>query len=126
MGSPLGQFLSAPAHASSAFTAPHQREWVPPIKQTLACDSTPPRSLSCPKENKMSYQLSTLVGFVGADPEQRIVERWDETDKRNLIETLEACLFLTESKCNVPTQLRAEFGEKQMTLGQYLVFKNRQ
>jgi hypothetical protein len=68
----------------------------------------------------------TLVGFVGADPEQRIVERWDETDKRNLIETLEACLFLTESKCNVPTQLRAEFGEKQMTLGQYLVFKNRQ
>ncbi len=35
----------------------------PPTKQTLACDSTPPRSLSCPKEkgaerkgkNKMSY-----------------------------------------------------------------------
>src|SRR5713226_9471218 len=23
----------------------------PPIKQTLACDSKPPRSLSCPKEN---------------------------------------------------------------------------
>jgi hypothetical protein len=48
--------------------------------QTLARDSKPPRSLSCPKEkeaerkgkNKMSYLNSvTLVGFVGADPEQR-------------------------------------------------------
>jgi hypothetical protein len=62
----------APAYASSAFTAPRQRAWVPPIKQTLACDSTPPRSLSCPRKRgrkkgktKMSYLNSvTLVGLL--------------------------------------------------------------
>ena len=50
----------------------------PPIKQTLACDSKPPRSLSCPKENGAERKVKTkclisvtLVGFVGADPEQR-------------------------------------------------------
>jgi hypothetical protein len=40
----------------------------PPIKQTLACDFTPPRSLSCPKENgaerkgknKMSYLFRSI------------------------------------------------------------------
>ena len=47
--------------------------------QTLACHSTPPRSLSCPKENGAERKVKekcpiysiTLVGFVGSDPEQR-------------------------------------------------------
>jgi hypothetical protein len=56
----------------------------PPTKQTLACDSAHPRSLSCPKQNgaerkgknKMSYLNSvTLVGFVGSDPGATSSER---------------------------------------------------
>ena len=31
----------------------------PPIKQTLACDSKPPRSLSCPKENGAERKVKT-------------------------------------------------------------------
>jgi hypothetical protein len=49
------------------------------IKQTLACNSTPPRSLSCPKENGAEGRVKeisiintvTIIGFVGSDPEQR-------------------------------------------------------
>lgn len=55
-----------------------------------------------------------------------IVERWDQTNKQNLKESLEACLFLTDSKCNVPTPLQDELGEKQLTLGQYMFKKNSQ
>jgi len=53
--------------------------WVPPRMQTLACDSQPPRSLSCPKKlgqkgvhkTLMYLNSITIVGFVGADPELR-------------------------------------------------------
>ena len=61
-----------------------------------------------------------LLAAIASD----IAERWDETDKRNMRGSLEACLFLTDSKCNVPTPLQAELGEKQLTLGQYLFKKN--
>jgi hypothetical protein len=64
---------------------------------------------------------NNLLAAIAAD----IVERWDETDKTNLREALEACLFLTDSKCNVPTPLQAGLGEKQLTLGQYMFKKNR-
>ncbi len=49
----------------------------PPIKQTLACDSKPPRSLSCPKENGaerkvktkcLIYMLSGLASGVVCSP----------------------------------------------------------
>jgi hypothetical protein len=63
---------------------------------------------------------NNLLSAIASD----IVERWDTTDKQNLKESLEACLFLTDSKCNVPTPLQAELGEKQLTLGQYLFKKN--
>jgi single stranded DNA-binding protein len=51
----------------------------PPIKQTLACDSKPPLSLSCPKENGAERKVKTkclinhvqLIGFLGKDPEKR-------------------------------------------------------
>lgn len=47
--------------AASAFTVPRQTAWVPPIKQPLACDSTPPRSLSCPKENGVERKVKRNV-----------------------------------------------------------------
>ena len=55
---------------------------------------------------------------------QDIVERIDDTSKDNLREALEACLLMTDSKCNVPDPLQKEFNAKQLTLGQYLLKKN--
>jgi hypothetical protein len=57
---------------------------------------------------------------------QDIVERWEETNKRNLKETLEGCLFLTDAKCNVPAPLQDEMHAKQLTLGQYMVIKSQE
>jgi hypothetical protein len=57
---------------------------------------------------------------------QDIVERYNDTDKNNLRQGLEACLLLTESKCNVPDPLQQEFDAKQLTLGQYLLKRQRQ
>ena len=56
---------------------------------------------------------------------QDIVERWDDTDKENLKKSLEACLLLTDLKCNVPDPLQKELNAKQLTLGQYLMKKSR-
>jgi len=55
---------------------------------------------------------------------QDIVERFDSTSKDNLREALQACLLMTDSKCNVPDPLQKEFDAKQLTLGQYLLKKN--
>ena len=55
---------------------------------------------------------------------QDIVERFDSTSNDNLREALEACLLMTDSKCNVPDPLQAEFNAKQLTLGRYLLKKN--
>jgi hypothetical protein len=63
-----------------------------------------------------------LLAAIAAD----IVERWDETNKRNLREALESCLFLTDSKCNVPGPLQEEMGGKQLTLGQYIIKKQQE
>jgi hypothetical protein len=52
---------------------------------------------------------------------QDIVERFDNTNKENLRDALKSCLFLTDSKCNVPGPLQQEIGEKQLTLGQYMM-----
>jgi hypothetical protein len=56
---------------------------------------------------------------------QDIVERYNDTDKQNLREGLEACLLMTDSRCNVPDPLQKEFGATQLTLGQYLLKKNK-
>jgi hypothetical protein len=53
-----------------------------------------------------------------------IVERFNDTNKQNLKESLETCLLMTDSKCNVPDPLQKELGAKQITLGQYLMKKN--
>ena len=54
---------------------------------------------------------------------QDIVDRFDSINKDNLRSALESCLMLTDTKCNVPGPLQKEFGEKQMTLGQYMISK---
>jgi hypothetical protein len=55
---------------------------------------------------------------------QDIVERFDSTSKNNLRQALQACLLMTDSKCNVPDPLQKEFATKELTLGQYLLKKN--
>jgi hypothetical protein len=54
---------------------------------------------------------------------QDIVERYESTDKDNLRQALEACLLLTDTRCNVPDPLQKEFDAKQLTLGQYVLKK---
>jgi len=61
--------------------------------------------------------------FLGAIA-QDIVERFDDTSKDNLREALQACLLMTDSKCNVPDPLQKEFNATQLTLGQYLLKKH--
>lgn len=63
---------------------------------------------------------SNFLGSIAKD----IVERFDSTSRDNLREALEACLLITDSKCNVPDPLQKEFDAKQLTLGQYLLKKN--
>lgn len=55
---------------------------------------------------------------------QDILERFDDTSTKNLREALEACLLLTDTKCNVPDPLQKELNAKQLTLGQYLIKKH--
>ena len=50
-----------------------------------------------------------------------IVERYDQTSKDNTKQSLETCLFLTDSKCNVPEPLQKEVGATQISLSQYLL-----
>lgn len=52
---------------------------------------------------------------------QDIVERFERTNRENLRDALKSCLFLTDTKCNVPKPLQEEFGEKQLTLGQFMM-----
>jgi len=63
---------------------------------------------------------SVATNFLGSIAED-IVERYEKTNTDNLRQALESCLLMTDSKCNVPDTLQKEFGEKQLTLGQYLL-----
>jgi hypothetical protein len=51
---------------------------------------------------------------------QDIVERWAEIGRSNAIETLESCLFLTQSSCAVPDRLVPELKVKILNLSQYM------
>ena len=51
---------------------------------------------------------------------QDIVERLDDVSRSNAIETLEACLFLTQSSCAVPEKVVPELKVKVLNLSQYL------
>jgi hypothetical protein len=55
---------------------------------------------------------------------QDVVERYNNAFKDNYRHTLESCLFLTDSKCNVHDQLQKELGEKPLTLGRYVLKTN--
>src|SRR5260370_32313109 len=77
LGHGFGLIPAPGSFAASAFTVPPEMRWVPPIKQPLALGAEATR-FCVPQENgaekgdsNMSYLNSvTLVGFVGADPEQ--------------------------------------------------------
>ena len=51
---------------------------------------------------------------------QDIVERLNEMRRTNAIETLESCLFLTQSSCAVPESLVPDLKAKILNLSQYL------
>jgi ABC-type antimicrobial peptide transport system permease subunit len=51
---------------------------------------------------------------------QDIVERWNKMIRSNAIESLESCLFLTQSSCKVPEMLVPELKIKVINLSQYL------
>jgi hypothetical protein len=51
---------------------------------------------------------------------QDIVERWSDITRANAIETLESCLFFTQSSCAVPDRLASELKVKVLNLSQYL------
>ena len=70
-------------------------------------------------DTKADAVASNFLASIGQD----IVERFDNTNLQNLKETLEACLLMTDSKCNVPDPLQKEFDAKQLTLGQWLIKK---
>jgi len=70
---------------------------------------------------KTSDEVS--ANFLGAIA-QDIVERYNDTDKDNLRQALQACLLLTDSKCNVPNPLQKELEAKQLTLGRYLLMQH--
>lgn len=59
------------------------------------------------------------VNFLGAIA-QDVVERWSEMVRANAIESLESCLFLTQSSCKVPETLAPELKIKIINLSQYL------
>lgn len=58
-------------------------------------------------------------GFL-ASIAQDIVEGLDHTRRANAVESLEACLFLTQSSCAVPDVLAAELNVKTLNLSQYV------
>jgi hypothetical protein len=59
---------------------------------------------------------NAILASVAAD----ISERWNSTNRSNLIEELEDCLLLTQSSCAVPDPLVAELHTKSINLSQYL------
>lgn len=61
---------------------------------------------------------SVAANFLGSIA-QDITERWKEMNRANLIESLEACLFLTQSSCKVPDVLEPELKTKVINLSQY-------
>jgi hypothetical protein len=67
-----------------------------------------------------SATVDDMANNLIASTARDIVERWDEMIRTNAIETLQACLFLTESSCKVPGVLESELKMKIINLSQYL------
>jgi hypothetical protein len=62
----------------------------------------------------------TVAAALVSSITQDINERWDRTLRTHQVELLEACLFLTQSSCNVPEGLVSELKTKSLNLSQYL------
>jgi hypothetical protein len=61
-----------------------------------------------------------VAGNLLASIAQDIAESWNTTMRANAIESLDACLFLTQSSCKVPDTLEPELKTKIINLSQYL------
>jgi hypothetical protein len=59
---------------------------------------------------------TALVSSIAED----ISGRWNQTIRTHQVELLEACLFLTQSSCNVPEGLVSELKMKSLNLSQYI------
>ena len=66
--------------------------------------------------NTADEMALTLVSSLAQD----IVENGNHAMRENAIESLEACLFLTQSSCAVPALLVPELKTKTINLSQYL------
>ena len=62
----------------------------------------------------------TVAAALVSSIAQDINERWTHTLRTHQVEILEACLFLTQSSCNVPEGLVSELKTKSLNLSQYL------
>jgi hypothetical protein len=62
-----------------------------------------------------------FVKSISAD----IVERYADTNITNLQQSLEACLLLSESECDVPEPLQKSLGSKKITFREYVMKKHR-
>jgi hypothetical protein len=63
-----------------------------------------------------SIAADNILVAIGQD----VAERWKDTIRSNAIESLESCLFLTQSSCKVPAPLTAELKTNVINLSQYL------
>lgn len=62
----------------------------------------------------------TMAGSLLSSIADDISGRWNQTLRTHQVELLEACLFLTQSSCNVPEGLVSELKMKSLNLSQYL------
>jgi hypothetical protein len=63
---------------------------------------------------------NTMAAALLSSVAEDISGRWNQTMRTHQVELLEACLFLTQSSCNVPEGLISELKTKSLNLSQYL------
>ncbi len=63
---------------------------------------------------------ATIADSLLSSIAEDISGRWNQTLRTHQVELLEACLFLTQSSCNVPEGLVSELKTKSLNLSQYL------
>jgi len=62
----------------------------------------------------------TIAAALLSSIAEDISRRWNQKIRTHQVELLEACLFLTQSSCNVPEGLISELKTKSLNLSQYL------
>jgi hypothetical protein len=69
---------------------------------------------------RLSMTVEEMADLLFAAVAADIAEKWNRANKENLRASLESCLFLTDSKCNVPVPLQDELNATELSLRQYL------